>query len=191
MKPDARLAAKAFGIGLTPIIPLPILDELVRAFLLRRGIQQVAAEMGVMLPSVSIQRLARERKGCVLGCLIGVLWWPIRKFFRTVLYFLTIKECMDTMAEGAVRIEMVRRACECGALPSRTDEVRDLIFETLKSHMGSPVTGLFQHKGAPGHIELEGRWSVRAVYWLVDASGGVATCDAFSERLAALTQAEE
>lgn len=191
MKPNRSLAAKAFAIGLTPIIPLPIVDELVRTWLLRRGIRQVAAEHGVTLESKALKRLASDRGGCLLGCLVGVVWWPIRKLFRTMFYFLTVKDCLDTMAEGAVRIEMIRRACEAGVLPARTELVREAMFQTLKAEMGSPVTGIFRHRGAPGDIALEGDWSVRCVYWLVDASGGVATCDAFSERLAALSAAEE
>jgi len=191
MKADPRLAAKAIGIGLTPIIPLPVVDELLRAWLLRRGIRQVAAEQGVALSAQAVSRLAHERKGCALGCLIGLVWWPIRKFLRTLFYFLTVKECMDSMAEGAIRIEMVRRACEAGVLPSQSERVREVMFETLKSDMGSVVSGLVRHRGAPGHITLEGSWSVRWVYWLVDAGGGVATCDAFSDRLRALTGMEE
>jgi hypothetical protein len=191
MKPNQSLAAKAFAIGLTPIIPLPFLDELVRTWLLRRGIRQVAAEHGVTLADKALKRLASDRGGCLIGCLIGVVWWPIRKLFRTMFYFLTIKECLDTMAEGAVRIEMVRRAGETGVLPDKVELVREAMFQTLKADMGSPVTGIFRHKGAPGDIALGEDWSVRCVYWLVDASGGAATCDAFSERLAALTSAEE
>jgi hypothetical protein len=191
VKPNKSLAAKAFAIGLTPIIPLPILDQLVRKWLLRRGIRQVAAEHGVTLTDKALKQLASDRRGCLIGCLIGVVWWPIRKLFRTMFYFLTIKECLDTMAEGAVRIEMIRRACETGVLPAQVEPVCEAMFQALKADMGSPVTRIFRHKGAPGDIALEGDWSVRCVYWLVDASGGVAACSAFSERLAALISAEE
>jgi hypothetical protein len=191
MKPDARLAAEAFLVGLTPLIPLPILDELVRAWLLRRGIREVAADQGVSLPASVVGRLAGEQAGCVMGCIIGVLCWPLRKLFRTVFYFLTIKECMDTMAQGAVRIEMVRRACELGLLPAESEHVRTAILQTLKQDLGSPVTGLFRHKDERGKIERVGNLSVRTVYWLVDAAGGVAACDIFSQRVQALSAGEE
>ena len=191
MKPNQSLAAKAFAIGLTPIIPLPFLDELVRTWLLRRGVREVAAEHDVVFTDKALKRLTSGRQGCLIGCIIGVVWWPIRKLFRTMFYFLTIKECLDTMVEGALRIEMIRRACESGVLPAEVELVRDAMFQALKEDMGSPVTGIIRHRGAPGAIPLEGEWSVRCVYWLVDASGGGAACDAFSERLAALTSAEE
>ena len=121
MKRNTVIASTAFLVGLTPFIPLPFLDDLVRTRLLRRSFRLVAASEGLTLQKAGLRWLAADRPGCVFSCLTPALVWPITKLFKTVFYFLTIKECMDWMAEAAIRAEMVRRACvagSCRTIPS-------------------------------------------------------------------------
>ena len=170
-------------VALTPLIPLPFLDEVVRAGLLRRSFRLVADSEGVALPKASLRWLAAEREGCIRGCITVALLWPLKKFFKTMLYFLTIKECLDWMAEASIRTEMVRLSCVDGILPHDPKGARVLMTEVLKAHECSPVMRLLRREVPTIQDIPQGTFSERWVYRMATAGGGVAICGAFSERL--------
>ncbi len=191
MKPNTVIAQTAFLVGLTPLIPFPFLDEMVRTRLLRRSFRLVAASEGVTLQKASLRWLAADWDGCALGCLFAGLWWPVRKLVKTVFYFMTIKECLDWLAEAGVRAEMVRIASAAGALPDDPKMVREVIVEALNAKAKSPVMNILQRKVPPAIEGTESSLPLRWVYRMVAAGGGPAICEAFSARLAERMGAEE
>ncbi|HEY0072938.1 MAG TPA: hypothetical protein VGB77_02475 [Abditibacteriaceae bacterium] len=83
--------------GLTPLIPVPFVDDIARTYFRRQLVQKLAAAHGQALPTVDIQTLAdEESKGCLRGCLGTALVYPIKFLFRKIFFFLEGKRAIDT-----------------------------------------------------------------------------------------------
>jgi hypothetical protein len=130
--------------GLTPLIPFAFVDRFVRRLLLRQLYQKVAAEQGRQLPPAALAHLTRIRVNLVEGCLMAVLWWPIKKLIRTVIYFLTVKDCLDEVADATMRGHMVHEALRLGLLPAEASRVGDAMEAALDAHGRSPVLHLLR-----------------------------------------------
>ncbi len=183
MQAESQVAAQAFAIGLTSFIPLPFLDEWVRARLLRRSFASMASTEGVELSAETLKILSQDRQSFIGGCLIGLFWWPIRKFIRVVLYFLTIKEFLDWICEGVLRAEMIRHACRAGVLPKDPERVRRVMGRVMIAHPHSPVRRLLLFRKRPTMDLSKTSGMVRFVYRLVQLGGGAILMDAFERGL--------
>lgn len=126
--------------GLAALVPVPLIDELLRRFVLSRAIEEMARQRGRPLPDGAGWALSKRRSNILVGCLLAVFWWPVKKLFRTVLYFLTVKDAIDWGADAAIRLAMVRRALDRGLLPDHPDAVWKALDDTADAHVGSPVT---------------------------------------------------
>ena len=83
--------------GLTPLIPLPIVDDLARVYFVRRLIRKLAAANGYRISEEEIKILADEPdSGCLRGCAIATLLLPFKLIFRKVFFFLEWKRAVDT-----------------------------------------------------------------------------------------------
>jgi hypothetical protein len=84
-------------IGLTPLIPIPVVDDLTKAYFQRRMVTSLASARGVELSREDVDTLATDRggRGCLVGCLSTVLVYPVKKIFRKVFYFLEWKRAVD------------------------------------------------------------------------------------------------
>jgi hypothetical protein len=147
--PTPTISRTAMLVGLCGLIPFPFIDELGRRYLLSLGYQEQAKLAGRPLPDGAGWKLARRRSNILIGCLLAVFWWPIKKLFRTFFYFLTIKDAIDWMAEAAVRGAMVDRALERGHLPDDLDQVWGAIDHSVSKHVSSPVKHLLLGRKAP------------------------------------------
>lgn len=84
--------------GLTPLIPVPFADDLVKGHLRRRLVHLLAQAHGRELSANAVEALARDqsRGGCLLGgCLTQVLLYPLKKVFRKIFFFLEWKRAID------------------------------------------------------------------------------------------------
>ena len=63
-------------VGLTPLIPVPFVDDLVRGHLMRRMVRALAAERGRALSNEEVQALTEDRGGCLAGCAGQFVVWP-------------------------------------------------------------------------------------------------------------------
>jgi hypothetical protein len=97
---DWLLYADATFAGLSPLIPIPLLDLAFEWFFKRRMLSTVARRRGRKLQPAVYQTINRG-EGCAEGCLL----WPIKLIFtllkrisRKILYFLTIKEATDQLS---------------------------------------------------------------------------------------------
>lgn len=97
---DWAIYADATLAGLAILIPIPLLDVFVEWLFKRRIPQAVARRNGRRLDPYTVYHLNNELFSC-LGCLL----WPIallllflKRLFRTILYFLTIKEASDKLS---------------------------------------------------------------------------------------------
>ncbi|MBX7219245.1 MAG: hypothetical protein K1Y36_04810 [Blastocatellia bacterium] len=85
--------------GLTPLIPIPLVDDWVKAYLLRRQVRKLAAFHNVELDPEIIKTLADEPEtGCLTGCLASVLVLPLKLIFRKVFVVLEWKRAVDTLS---------------------------------------------------------------------------------------------
>lgn len=89
-----RLITYTVLVGLTPLIPLPIVDDLVKSFFYRSLIRSLASAHQISLGEPEVNALVEEPRG---GCVIGCLSWVIKTLFfdylvkgviRKVLFFL-------------------------------------------------------------------------------------------------------
>src|ERR1051325_3817119 len=77
------LVTHAVLVGLTPLIPVPLLDDLVKNYFRRRMVRGLAAASGRSLSEEELKALASEKeRGCLTGCLIAVLVYPLKAVFR-------------------------------------------------------------------------------------------------------------
>jgi hypothetical protein len=91
------LLSYALLTGLTPLIPVPFADDLAKGHLRRRLVHRLARAHGRDLSEDTLQALARGEqtsRGCLGGCLIGTLLYPLKKVFRKV-FFLEWKRAVD------------------------------------------------------------------------------------------------
>jgi hypothetical protein len=82
--------------GLTPLIPVPFVDDLVKNYFRKRLLRSLAAEAGRALSEEELNALAAEQeRGCVTGCLLTALVYPLKAVFRKLFYFLEWKRAAD------------------------------------------------------------------------------------------------
>lgn len=179
------IARNAVGVGLAALIPLPFVDELVRRRLLRAAYLAAAQDAGVTLDRAGLDALVRDRGSVVWAVIKAIFIWPVKKLFRTIFYFLTLKDVLDWTTEAALRAEMVHMAAGSGALPGQAGPVRDAMDEVLERHRFSPVTRWLFGGARPdldwprGSVTLVG-----GVGTLVRWGGGGVILAAFAERAA-------
>jgi hypothetical protein len=90
------LITHAVLTGLTPLIPVPLLDDLVKSYFRKRLVRSLAAANGRALSEEDLEALASEREGgCLRGCLLTALVYPLKAVFRKVFYFLEWKRAVD------------------------------------------------------------------------------------------------
>lgn len=91
---DATLA------GLAILIPIPLLDLLFEWIFKRRMPQAIAKRNGRSLSKETVQQLNQGQISC-MGCLLWPLelvWLLLKRTYRTILYFLTVKEATDKLS---------------------------------------------------------------------------------------------
>ncbi|HEX8723103.1 MAG TPA: hypothetical protein VF736_20970 [Pyrinomonadaceae bacterium] len=82
--------------GLTPLIPVPLVDDLLKNYFRRRLVRSLAAAAGRALGDAEADALAAEREGgCARGCAVAVLVYPLKSIFRKVFFFLEWKRAAD------------------------------------------------------------------------------------------------
>ena len=90
------LVTYAVLTGLTPLIPVPVLDDVVKGYFRRRLVRARAAARGRALGEAEVAALSDEGgDGCLRGCVVQALVYPLKKIFRKVFFFLEWKRAAD------------------------------------------------------------------------------------------------
>src|SRR5215204_7456621 len=90
------LITHAVLTGLTPLIPVPLVDDLVKSYFRKRLVRSLAASAGRSLSDEESNALASEPEGgCLSGCVGAVLVYPLKAVFRKIFYFLEWKRAVD------------------------------------------------------------------------------------------------
>ncbi|HEX8000478.1 MAG TPA: hypothetical protein VF528_18995 [Pyrinomonadaceae bacterium] len=83
-------------IGLTPLIPVPFVDDMVKGYFQRRLVRSLALAHGREVNEADVATLTEERGGgCLSGCLGQVFIFPLKMIFRKVFFFLEWKRAVD------------------------------------------------------------------------------------------------
>ncbi len=152
--------------GLCPLIPIPLLDDWARDVLRSRLATKIASGFGTTLTEDQAKVLAygyrpQTTKGCAGGCLktsiLFVTKVVFRKIMRKILFFLTIKDTVDTFSQTFHEQFLLHRAFDLGfldeappAVAAESDlsiaprhvAVRRAIEDVYRSADTRPVTSL-------------------------------------------------
>lgn len=163
-----RLVADSVLTGLCPLIPIPLLDDFARDLLRKRLVTHLATASGTSMADAEAKILACGYQpvttgGCARGCLRMALFRPIvflvtvifRKITRKILFFLTVKDTIDTFSQTFHEAYLLRHALSLGILreptlagtaPTQIDprllEVRGAVEAVVRNTDTRPVTNL-------------------------------------------------
>lgn len=172
--------------GLAMLIPLPWVDEYVERRVTRQLYQRVASRRGVTLGDEPLDLLVEDRSNLAVAVGLAVLKWPFKKLFKTVFYFLTLKDALDAVARAAHRATLLDEALERGLLPDRARDVRAWMDHALSRVRTSPVTRpLYRQARPPLPLPEPEDPIARAVRWLQRHGGGAVVLETFRARLGA------
>jgi hypothetical protein len=136
------LLRDAVLVGLTPLIPLPFVDDLARVALRRRLVRGVAELERVALDPAVVEALAGEPSGGCLGTLPRLLLYPIKKIFRKIFFFLEVKRAMDLVSTSwhyGWLLQVALRTGHLGNDPGRAGVVRAEIERLLEEASVQPL----------------------------------------------------
>jgi len=153
---DWIIYADATFAGLSVLIPIPLLDVAFEHFFRRRMPGVIARRNGRTLDKETIQELNRLPPGCLQTC----LGWPIlilltflKRLYRTILYFLSIKDATDNLSLYWHRAFLLDYMVRSGyvddpaTVPIAAEALRQLLDDTPTS----PFTQLAQEVVAGAH----------------------------------------
>jgi hypothetical protein len=88
-------------VGLSPLIPIPVVDDLITAALCRWRVKYLAAQYGLTLTKEEIRTLADlQQAGCLAGIAQRTFGYAVRAFFRNLLFWLEAGRVANLLAES-------------------------------------------------------------------------------------------
>lgn len=134
---EADAARYVLFSALCPLIPVPFVDDWALREVRRAYFMRI---LGDAPSALAAARTLSEARGSFFpGCLWILVVYPIKKLFRTLFYFLTIKQCLDEAALTLVQGDMVREALGEGRLPNEAGPARDVMDAVLSEESASPI----------------------------------------------------
>ena len=144
--------------GLAILIPIPLLDVAFEQFFRRRMPRIIARQNGLKLSPRIQMELNRGRFSCLQSCLMAPILLTLlllKRIFKTILYFLTIKESSDLLSLYWHRAFLLDYMCKVGYLQDEETAAiaAEALGEILESITTSPLTQLAKQVIAlPHHI---------------------------------------
>ena len=119
-----RVAFHAVASGLTPLIPVPFLDDFALRQVRERMVRAMLQEHGLPTPAKAVSVLAGSHLavgvgGRVLGLLKGLALFPVKKLFRRVFFVLWVKDCVDMASASLHQGYLLQHAMARGDLDAR------------------------------------------------------------------------
>ena len=100
--------------GLCPLIPVPFMDDVILGFIKKRQVATLCKSYGISPTDEAIKALTKEPSGCVSGCLFTAITYPVRKILKKVLFFLSIKSCVDVTSTMLHRGYLLNHCLQAG-----------------------------------------------------------------------------
>ncbi|MCE9672480.1 hypothetical protein LY474_32200 [Myxococcus stipitatus] len=122
-----RVALHAVASGLTPLIPVPFLDDYALAQVREQLVRSLLEERGLKPPDKAVTALAGSHLGRALGgrlvsYLRGLMLLPMKKLFRKVFLVLWVKDCVDVASVSLHHGYLIHHALDRGDLDHGTLE---------------------------------------------------------------------
>ncbi len=136
------LLSHAALVGLTPLIPVPLVDDAVKGYLERRLVREIALARGLILTDEQVRAVAEGPQQGVLAQLgRGALLLPVRLLFRKVFLVLEVKRASDAASECFHRGYLLDAALRARAHPPHVSagELREAIDRVLRAVTHSPL----------------------------------------------------
>jgi hypothetical protein len=117
----SRVAFHAVAAGLTPLIPVPFLDDYALRQVREQSVRDQLQEKGLKAPDKAVAVLAgshdsRPLGGRLVSYLKAVALFPVRKVFRKVFFVLWVKDCVDLTSTCLHHGYLLQHALERGDL---------------------------------------------------------------------------
>ena len=159
---DWAIYADATLAGLAILIPIPLLDVLFEWLFKRRMPQTIAKRNGRILSPETVRQLNRSNVSC-LGCLLWPLelvWLLLKRTYRTILYFLTIKDATDNLSYYWHRAYLLDLIMQRGDLDGVEESAlaAEALHQVLNNLTTSPLTQLAQQVVANVRHILRTSW---------------------------------
>ena len=88
-------------IGLTPLIPIPVLDDLVKSFFYKRLVELLAFRHKLTLSASEVNVLAEDRtQRFFKGCLIGTLEYAVKRLIRKLTIVLEWRRAINVVTHA-------------------------------------------------------------------------------------------
>ena len=187
--PLSRVATTCLLVGLSPLIPIPFVDDMVQRAMLREAYGTLARHEGRPCPPAALQALTAGHSNFLVGCLLAMLWWPVKKLFRTIVFVLIVKDCLDEAAQAAVRGLLVHRALQAGLLPDEAPRVRAAMDQAWSAAGRSAAWNLLRRWRGPPADPAHGLLA-RLLHHLADRAGLPQVTAAFDAALHPPTPAQ-
>ncbi|MDY7229642.1 hypothetical protein [Hyalangium rubrum] len=150
-----RVAFHAVASGLTPLIPVPFLDDYALRQVRERMIRAVLQEHSLPTPQKAVVVLAGSHVsstlgGRILGVLKTVALFPFKKIFRRIFLVLWVKDCVDMTSVTLHHGYLIQHALARGDLNASSLEtdaplrVHDAIVAACKEMDTRPVNQLLK-----------------------------------------------
>jgi hypothetical protein len=143
---QGMLVTYAVLVGLTPLVPLPLLDDIAQRYLERRLAEKLASAHGLALQPAEVSALAiapPSTRGALFGCLTTLVLYPIKKIFRKVFFFLEIKRTVDLVTgvyAGGYVLDQVLEAGLCAPQGKKSAaEVRAAVDRAIATVGTTPI----------------------------------------------------
>jgi len=138
------LLTHAALVGLTPLIPIPFLDDVVKHAIERRLVRIIASSHGRELSSREVKELTEEPSGNLVWSIgKGLALFPFKLIFKTVFLVLEVKAASDEASACYHRAVLIDRVLGSNVLapdgPKSAAEVRRAVQEVASGQRVSPV----------------------------------------------------
>lgn len=136
-KDQLTIITHAVLVGLTPLIPIPILDDLVKGYFYRSLVKSAATLHGLSLSPGEIAALAEERNaGCLNGCAFWLFETLVKRLVRKVFFVLEWRRSIDlathTYYYGYLLNHAFRQSWYVPGDPDRAAGLRDAIEQARR-----------------------------------------------------------
>jgi len=155
---DWLIYSDATFAGLAILIPIPLLDVAFEQLFRRRMPRIIARQNGLHLSPRIQMEINRGRFSCLQSCLMAPVLLTLlllKRIFRTILYFLTVKESSDLLSLYWHRAFLLDYMCKAGyLLDEETGTIAaEALREILDTITTSPLSQLAKQVIAmPHHI---------------------------------------
>jgi hypothetical protein len=195
-----RVALHAVASGLTPLIPIPFLDDYALRQIRERMVRTVLQEQGLPTPAKAVVVLAGSHVSSLVGgrllrLLKSTVLYPLKKIFRKAFFVLWVKDCVDMASYSLHHGYLLQHALARGDLDASSLEqdaplrVHHAILAACKEVDSRPVNQLLGRIFASSRLLIaeatQALMSPLRGQPRVPAQGEAAEVDSLANRLAA------